>query len=215
MELAQRKSLVKQCENVKKRLLSVNPTIPSGQPINWEDVMKDQDRALHRLKYHFAGEVVALEQKGLQNVVRIFNVPECEMEDTKQRVLQLFQEKLFLTMSEKDIDVSYRTGVAWPGIPRPILVVFTNNRARLIVMNRKKLLHMAGFGIEKELCPQLLKIKREATRIFGARNVKIGNCTIEVTTPEGEHENFQTLMMFRKFLEERDLRLNNFNLHDN
>lgn len=200
--MAQRKKIIKQ-GNCLTHILDHVKSTPRASEVHWDDFSKELDKTLNTLQHDVAVKVVDMEQRLRKDKIRIFGVPEWEgEEDTKQVALKLFQKKLHLAITNKDIDYCYRSGSVCPGKIRSIVVRFMNKHARKKVLSRRKTVEREKINVVEELCPELLNVMKAAVRKFGKRNVEVGEGCMQVNTPEGERLKFPTMWLFEKYLQE-------------
>ena len=95
-------------------------------------------------------ELNDLEQYGRRNNLRIFGIPEAAGEDTTEVIKQIAQDKLGVSLDEKDIDRSHRVGKLSDKL-RAILVKFTSYRARNIVIKQRRKLKGSKITIHEDL----------------------------------------------------------------
>ena len=95
-------------------------------------------------------ELDDLEQYGRRNNLRINGIPETESENTTELVKTLANDKLGVTLDDRDFDRSHRVGKSGTH-PRSILVKFTNYTARNIVIKQRRKLKGSGITIQEDL----------------------------------------------------------------
>lgn len=111
-----------------------------------------------------------LEQYSRRSNIRIFGIPETEKEDVGQLVIQLFTQKLGLSIALSDIDRTHRTGIKSDKV-RPIIVKFVSYRVKASVLTARKLLKGTSISIKEDLTKQRYLILTSALKKYGTRNV--------------------------------------------
>lgn len=136
----------------------------------------------HSLKQELDVQKVNLdrqEQYSRRNCIRIYGIPEDKGENTDDKVLSLFKNKMNLNVSIGDLDRTHRVG-AVPGdksgtrsklMHRPIIVKFVSYQARNLVFSNKKLLKGTGKIIREDLTKIRLQLLKSAINKFGTPNV--------------------------------------------
>ena len=115
-------------------------------------------------------ELDDLEQYGRRNNLRINGIPEKADENTTELVKTLANDKLGVSLDDRDFDRSHRVGK--PGArPRPILVKFTNYTARNLVIKQRRKLKGSRISINEDLTKKnqdLLKKTAQQTGVVSA-----------------------------------------------
>lgn len=113
-----------------------------------------------------------LEQYSRRNNLRVFGVHEVQGEDTDTLLLDLFRNKLNLTITLNELDRSHRVGkpVSGSGRPRPILVKFISYRIRAQIFTNKKMLKGSNYSIKEDLTKNRSNILQEAIKRYGIAN---------------------------------------------
>lgn len=117
-----------------------------------------------------------LEQYTRRNSVRVFGIRETKGEDTDDKVIRVFKEKLNLDIQKTAIDRSHRVGqqpepnedgsARW----RPIIVKFVSYREKRLVYEKKKLLKGSRITIREDLTARRLEVWKTAVDRFGLKN---------------------------------------------
>ena len=126
---------------------------------------KDQDIATLNEK------IVELEQYQRRENIRIFGLRETSGENTDTVALQLFKDRLGITLDENDISRSHRIGPKVGGKTRPIIVRFSSYRTRARIFNSKRKLKGTSITIKEDLCHSRLQLLNAAIDKFGFRQV--------------------------------------------
>lgn len=113
----------------------------------------------------------SLEQYSRRNNLRIYGLSEKNGENTDDLVLQLFNGKLNLNLSLRDVDRTHRVGRAVNGRDRPLLVKFVTYRDRFDVFRRKSQLKGTSIVIKEDLTSFRAKLYQEAAKKYGRNNV--------------------------------------------
>lgn len=97
-------------------------------------------------------------------------------------MLNLFQQKLNLTLTKHDIDRSHRVGLPQVGKTRAILVKFVSYRDRAAVFNQKKMLKSSNYSIKEDLTKYRLNVLQEAAKKYNWENVWTSDGRIVIKT---------------------------------
>lgn len=117
--------------------------------------------------------------------IRIFNVPQQKHEDLYKLVLDIFNVKMkILNVSDMDIKKCYRVFAKLPSAsnPRPpaILVRFTSDKMRAMILKNRMTLKSSGINIQEDLTQFRLKLFENAVKKFSKEKVWCHNCNIYV-----------------------------------
>ena len=117
-------------------------------------------------------EVDRLHQYSRRNCLRITGVPEKKNESTDQVVLQVFQDKLNVSLDPAAIDRSHRLGKHPQGKDkcRPLIVKFTRYNDRALVYSHKRKLKNTGITIKEDLTQNRLAVINAAIKKYGFRS---------------------------------------------
>lgn len=137
-------------------------------------------------------KIELLEQHSRKDNLRIYGLNENRSECTDEEVVKMCREKLKVELLPSDICVAHRLKAKEDGI-RPIIVRFTNRKAKKKVFANKSKLRGSKIIIREDLTPRKLSILREANKTLGFRAVwtnegsiytKSGNRIIEIKSSE-------------------------------
>lgn len=116
----------------------------------------------------------SLEQYSRRSNIRIFGVPEAsgqQVENTTDVVLNLFSEKLSITMNTASIDRCHRLRSNMPNKPRPIIVKFMSYRDKHIIFSAKKKFKSTPIVVREDLTPARAKLLHSVIERAQAKNV--------------------------------------------
>ena len=114
-----------------------------------------------------------LEQYGRRNNVRITGIDDSVAETaemTTTKVVNLMNDKLSMSVSEHDVDISHRMGKFDQNKKRPIIVKFTRRHVQHDVMKNAKMLRGTGIYINEDLTKLNAKVLT-AVRVKDKDNV--------------------------------------------
>lgn len=138
-------------------------------------------------------------QDALKNVLRVCGIPEKPLENTTEVVLEFFESKV-CQLAEKDVHRSYRCDRKIPrSMPRPIIVEFASSDIRNQVLDQNLQLKEKGCGMFPELCRERNKVRLEAMRYFGGKNVHNVKGSIYVILPGRFVKEFSTSIELSAF----------------
>lgn len=132
-----------------------------------------------------AAEVDRLEQYSRRNCLRVFGVVEDARESTDTTALQLFEEKLGITLDQSAIDRSHRLGKQLKDKCRPIIVKFSRYNDRASVFANKSKLKSTGIVIREDLTKKRFDILNAAKKKFGLKNTWSRDGVIYIKTRSG------------------------------
>ena len=117
-----------------------------------------------------------MEQYSRRNSIQMFGIPETEQdssaaEDTTSLVCQTLTNKLGISVSPIDIDVSHRIGRIGGERPRPIIIKFVRREKRLEALRNRKKLVGTSVAIDVDLTKERANFLRRAKERFGPRHV--------------------------------------------
>lgn len=149
-------------------------------------VVKETNERLVRennlLKREFEKQKLNLDQQeqySRRNCIRIFGIIEEESENTDEKVLIVFNNKMNLNISKVDLDRTHRVGAVKSDKSvsksnakhRPIIVKFVSYQKRNLVFTNKKSLKATGISIREDLTKYRLSLLQDAIKKFGVANV--------------------------------------------
>ena len=161
------------------------------------DTVKERDCHIE----HLRRKCDDLEQYSRRNNIRIFGVNEEKQENSVAVVLDVFNQKMGLSVKESDIDRAHRTGKirerstngdgsSGPpskSVARPIIVRFTNYSVRSRVFNSKTKLKGTKVSIREDLTKNRLEDLSAASGKYGLRNVWTRDGIIFCRRDDGIH----------------------------
>ena len=101
------------------------------------------------------------EQYSRKSNVKIFGVKEEKSEDTKSKVIKIFNEKLGVSLQEKDVDVAHRVGKLKPNKSehsRSIIVKFIRREHKMDILKNRKKLRGSKTVVSDDMCQDLQKV---------------------------------------------------------
>lgn len=114
--------------------------------------------------------------------VRIFGVPFERSENTREKIVNLFNNKLNSQISTSDILKCYRVSSKQTDSDKPpaVLVRFANEAGRLSVLKNRKNLKNSGVQIKEDLTKSRLLILQKCADKFSYKNTWVLNGNIYV-----------------------------------
>ncbi|KAJ8911362.1 hypothetical protein NQ315_011655 [Exocentrus adspersus] len=115
-----------------------------------------------------------LEQYGKRNNLIIYGVQENgneTSEDTEDKILTLFKNKLNIGLVTSDIEKCYRIGRTHTDKGRPILVGFLSQKVKTNVYKNKRMLKKTGFSMKEDLTKSNVELMKKAASKYGLSNV--------------------------------------------
>lgn len=203
-------NLTREIRYLKSILTTLRP-LEIGPNSDLAEVNRKQEKILNTLRYDFSVKLTDLEQRIRKNTVRVFGIPESpgEEEDVVEVVLNFFLRNLKIVLIRSDIKDTYRVGKFRKSQPRPVVVRFASDAARKRIWKRRHMVQNLGVGIYEELCPERIKIMKQAKQIFGKHCVAVEDGVIVVETQNRKFEKFLTLAQFEDFLKQHGVEVHN------
>lgn len=127
-------------------------------------------------------KVDTVQQHTKNNNLRLMQIPEADNENISDKVLNIFKNKLQITVSKSDVIAIYRAGQKIGNKPRHTLVTFRDNSMKMAVYNKKKSLKGSNIVIKEDLTAQRLKAVKIASDKYGFKNVWTVNGNIFAKT---------------------------------
>lgn len=115
-------------------------------------------------------KIERMQQNEKQNNLCIYGMQEEDNEKLNEKVLQLFNNKMTISIKRELIVKSYRTGNK-NHKNRPVIVKFDNNYARNLIYTNRKNLKGQGPVIVEDLIKSKLNLYQEAQMKLGKKNV--------------------------------------------
>ena len=178
-------AITDELENLNKRLSDKDAEIDELKA-EMEELKDGMSKVVDKQAVHDAQNVDIrldeLDQYGRRNMLRLSGVPEPnEIEDTKPMVIELFKEKLNVTLQPSDIDRTHRLGAFDKSrkFVRAIVVKFTNYDAREAVFSQRKRLFGSGLYLNDHLTTIRARL------MYIARQYKKKNLLTNVWSAEG------------------------------
>ncbi|CAG9824526.1 unnamed protein product [Phaedon cochleariae] len=112
----------------------------------------------------------ALDQHSRRNNLRIFNLKEENNENTEQRIIRIFKEKMKIEIRPEDIEGCHRVGKRESTEPRGILLKLRTYIKKEEIFNAKKFMKGTGTVIREDLTQTRVKLLREAIQKFSIVN---------------------------------------------
>ena len=107
-----------------------------------------------------------MQQYSRRNCIRVFGIPEEQVENTDDKICRLVREKLGVSIKKEDIDRSHRVGKKSTSTQRGIIVKLVSYRTRQEIISCRKKLKDTGLSIHEELT------KKNKTLLQDARNTQ-------------------------------------------
>ena len=134
------------------------------------DLIDEVDTLRNRVET-LENECDSQEQYSRRNCLLVHGLEENKDESTDDLVLSVFQEKMNIEFTDKDMDRSHRIGKAKPGKKRPIIVKFVRYNDRKKVFSNKKRLKNSGISITESLTAFRMDVLSKAREKHGFKNV--------------------------------------------
>lgn len=126
-----------------------------------------------------------IQQRLKNDNLRLMQIPEAEGEDIREKVKNIFKDKMNAEITESDIVSVYRVGKRSENKPRHTIVTFRDNVSKMKVFNKKKSLKGSRIVIKEDLTATRLDIMKTASEQYGFRNVWSVNGNIFAKTENG------------------------------
>lgn len=134
-----------------------------------------------------------VQQENKNNNLRIMGIKEEVHEAIEEKVIDLIRNKLKINMGQDQMAAVYRVGQSAENKTRHTVVAFTNNKIKLEVYKKKRLLKGTGVVIKEDLTACRLKMVQIASENYGYKNVWTINGCIYAKTESGIKKDFLTL----------------------
>lgn len=143
-----------------------------------QEELKSRDRTLHQMKCDFERKLDEMEQYQRRSNLRIFGVPESEV-NSDQAAIETAR-RIGVTLDLSDIDRSHRVGPPQQGKCRPIIVKFSSYRKRSEFFRNKRELKNSGITVREDLTQLRVLVLMAAIDKFQLKNVWSSDGTIIV-----------------------------------
>lgn len=120
--------------------------------------MASELNSLRDANVDYAMKVNDLEQYTRRNSLRVYGIPSTDDEDTTDTLLELFRNKLQVTLSTDDIDRSHRIGKPVDGKSRALIVKFVRHDDQNRVLRARRKLKGSKVVIKEDLTATNLKL---------------------------------------------------------
>lgn len=162
----------------------------------FEDQLKAQGKEITSLKENLSdlraenrelrSMIEHQEQTMRSSNIRVFGVKTDLNENIYEKMLNLFNNKLNVHISNVDIKKCYRISQKMPSTKPPaVLVRFSTDIARLKVLKNRKLLKNTGVLIKEDLTKSRLTLFNKAISLFSNKNAWVSNGNILIKTSDG------------------------------
>ena len=111
-----------------------------------------------------------MQQYSRRNCIRVFGIPEEQVENTDDKICRLVREKLGVSIKKEDIDRSHRVGKKSTTKPRGIIVKLVSYRTRQEIIYCRKKLKDTGLSIHEELTKKNQTLVQDARKHTKTRN---------------------------------------------
>lgn len=135
---------------------------------------------------HLQGDVELLQQHIKRKSIRIHGLPESIDENIHGKVINVFKEKLKVSVAQEDLENCFRIGRNQNG-KRTVLVTFSQQNMKLKILQNRKALKGTGITIAEDMTLAKYTLLKMAMEKFGRHNVWYYGGNIRVKVDQTKH----------------------------
>lgn len=172
----------------------------AGLMLSLQTQAKELEFQMNLMHKDFAARAA---QRAFGNVVRITGIPEQPHENPTEIVMKFFKDNIYKTLKAEDLHRCYRCPrrnleIAYSR-PRSMVVEFASRDFQDQVLQCCAVFKRNGYCVFPELCRERNRVRLDAMRRFGAKNVRNVKGQIYVVFPGGIRREFSSLKHLKAF----------------